>query len=313
MKKSKSYQFLGIFLLIVTSLIWGGAFIAQSDAMDHIGPLTMNGTRTLLAAIFLLPVCLISDAINGKKPSILGTNDPNQKKTILLAGLLCGIAITFASGIQQIGIKYTTVGKAGFLTTLYVVFVPLIELIFGKRIKWNGWIGVVLAMVGMFFICINEDFLIGFGDLLVILSALFFAIHILFVDKYVHVAGIRLSFLQFVVCGICCLVGAIIFEEISFKAITQALPSILYAGVLSAGVGYTLQIIAQKWVAPNIAPLIMCLESVFALMFGSMLHHERMTVVEYVGCALVFVAIVLAQIDFSSIFGKKERTNLNDN
>ena len=311
MEKSKRYQILGIILLVITSLIWGGAFIAQSDAMDHIGPLTMNGSRSLLAAIFLLPVCLISDKIHGKKPTLLGTSEPNQKKTVLLGGLFCGIAITFASGLQQIGIKYTSVGKAGFLTTIYVVFVPLIELLFGKRIKWNGWLGVALAMIGMFCICIYESFSINLGDLLIIISALFFAIHILVVDKYVATAGIRLSLLQFIVCGLVCLSCGFIFEEISWQAIVQAMPSILYAGVLSAGVGYTLQIVAQKWVAPNIAPLIMCLESVFALMFGSILHHERMSTVEYIGCALVFVAIVVAQIDFSSFLAKKETDNEN--
>ena len=303
--KSKRNQILGIILLVITSLIWGGAFVAQNDAMNHIGPLTMNGIRTLLAAIFLFPVCMVSDVIQGKKPSMLGTNDKAHKKTILLGGLLCGIVITLASGIQQIGIKYTSVGKAGFLTTLYVVFVPIIELFLGKRIKWNGWIGVALAMLGMFFICIIETFTIELGDLLIILSAFFFAVHILIVDKYVGVAGMRLSPLQFLICGVCCLAGALIFEEITWNAILQAMPAILYAGIASAGIGYTLQIIAQKWVAPNIAPLVMCLESVFALLFGSILHHESMTAIEYIGCALVFIAIVVAQIDFSSIKSSK--------
>ena len=154
-------------------------------------------------------------SIKGKKFTLLGTTEKNEYKHIILGGILCGIAITLASTIQQYGIKYTSVGKAGFLTTLYVVFVPIIELFLGKRIKWNGWIGVALAMLGMFFICIIETFTIELGDLLVIFSAFFFAVHILVVDKYVGVAGMRLSPLQFLVCGVCCLAGALIFEEIT--------------------------------------------------------------------------------------------------
>lgn len=300
MKQDKRNQILGVVLLVITALIWGLAFVAQSDAMDHIGPLTMNGTRTLLAALVLLPRCLMSDSCHGRPLNLLGVSTKEEKKHVLLAGLLCGVAITIASTVQQIGIKYTTIGKSGFLTTLYVVFVPILALFLGKRVKWNGWLGVVVAMVGMFLICVHENFTINFGDLLTIISALFFAIHILIVDKYVAtVSGVRLSFMQFVVCSITCLIGAFIFETISFSTIWSAMPSILFAGILSAGVGYTLQIIAQKWVAPNIAPLIMCLESVFALLFGSLLRGERMNGVEYIGCALVFIAIVLAQLNFT--------------
>ena len=311
MNASKRNQIIGIILLVLTSFIWGTAFVAQSDAMDHIGPMTMNGLRTLLAAVVLFPLIFVSDKIKGKKPSLLGTEDKTQKKKVLLYGLLCGIAITFASTIQQWGIKYTSVGKSGFLTTLYVVFAPLIGLLLGKKINWNGWVAVVLAMAGMFLICIEKNEPLNIGDLLVVISAIFFAIHILFVDKFIHETdGIRLSCMQFIVCGVTCLVGALIFEEIEIKAIINASFSIIYTGVFSAALGYTLQIVAQRWVAPHIAPLIMCLESVFALFAGILLRHENLHTQVYWGCVLVFVAIILAQIQFKSKKGKKQE-NLN--
>ncbi len=300
------YSVLGIVLLVITSFIWGTTFVAQSDAMDHIGPFTMNGLRTLIAVIVLFPTLLVADKLQNKRPTLLGTTDKKEKKKVLLAGLLCGVFIAFASTIQQFGIAYTSIGKSGFLTTLYVVFVPLIALIFGKRIKWNGWIAVVLALVGMFFICIEKDEPINIGDILTIISALFFAIHIMLVDHYVEkIDGIRLSCMQFVVCSVLCLICAVIFEKIDINAILNASFSIVYAGLFSAGLGYTLQIIAQKWVEPNVAPLIMCLESVFALFSGAILRNEVMKTQVYVGCVLVFIAIVLAQINFKSKKAKK--------
>ena len=311
MSVTKRNQIFGILLLLFTSFIWGMAFIAQSDAMDHIGPLTMNGLRTFLGAVVLLPVALVSDKIKGKKFTLLGTTEKNEYKHIILGGILCGIAITLASTIQQYGIKYTSVGKSGFLTTLYVVFAPLLGLFLGKKINWNGWIAVVLAILGMFFICIEKNESLNIGDLLVVISAFFFGVHILLIDKFVHYTdGIRLSCIQFAVCGVCCTVGALIFEEIDIQAVLNAAVPIFYAGVISGAVGYILQIIAQKWVAPNIAPLIMCLESVFALFAGMILKDEHLHTQVYIGCGLVFLAIILAQIEFKKpIKSKREVKN----
>jgi drug/metabolite transporter (DMT)-like permease len=269
--------------------------------MDYIGPLTMNGVRTFVAAAFLLPVSFIFDKINGKKITLLGTTDNKQKKYVLFAGLVCGLSVTIASTIQQFGIQYTTVGKAGFLTTLYVVFTPIFALFLGRNIKWNGWVAAILALIGMFFICIEKNEPLNIGDLLVIISSVFFGIQMVAVDKFVlNVDPIRLSLLQFLVCAVSCLIGAFIFEKVKLSAILDAAWPIIYAGLFSGAVGYTLQIIAQKWVAPNIAPLIMCLESVFALFSGAILKHEKMRPQVYIGCALVFIGIVLAQISFKS-------------
>ncbi|MBE5764210.1 MAG: DMT family transporter [Clostridiales bacterium] len=300
MSHEKRNSVIGIVLLFITAFIWGTSFVAQSDAMDHIGPLTMNGTRSLLAAIFLLPTVFIFDKIKGQKPTLLGVTAKEDKKYSLIAGLMCGILITLASTIQQIGIKDTTVGKAGFLTTLYVVFTPVFALFFGRKVNWNGWVAAGLAVIGMFFICIEKNEPLKLGDLLIIISSIFFGIHMVLVDRYVvRVDAIRLSLMQFLVCSFTCLVGAFIFEEVRLEAILNAAWPIVYAGVFSAGIGYTLQIVAQKWVAPNIAPLIMSLESVFALFAGAILRHEKMRELVYVGCLLVFAGIILAQINFS--------------
>lgn len=305
MSAEKRNGIIGIILLFITALIWGTSFVAQSNAMDHIGPLTMNGVRTLIAAIFLVPVAFIFDKAKGKRVTLLGTTVKSEKRYVLLAGLVCGIAITIASTIQQIGIKYTTVGKSGFLTTLYVVFTPVFALFLGRKIKWNGWVAAVLALIGMFFICIEKNEPLNIGDLLIIISSVFFGVQMVAVDKFVfRVDPIRISLLQFSVCAVACLISAFIFEEVRLSTILDAAWPIIYAGLFSAGVAYTLQIIAQKWVAPNIAPLIMCLESVFALFSGAILKHEKMRPQVYVGCLLVFISIVLAQITFR---GKKEK------
>ena len=300
MSHEKRNSIIGIVLLFITAFIWGTSFVAQSDAMDHIGPLTMNGVRSLLAAIFLLPTVFIFDKIKGQKPTLLGATSKEDKKYSLIAGLICGVLITIASTIQQIGIKDTTVGKAGFLTTLYVVFTPIFAFFVGRKVNWNGWLAAGLTLVGMFFICIEKNEPLNVADLLIIISSVFFGIHMVLIDRFVvRVDAIRLSLMQFTVCATVCLIGAFIFEEVRMATILDAAWPIIYAGVFSAGIGYTLQIVAQKWVAPNIAPLIMSLESVFALFAGAILKHEKMRGLVYVGCLLVFAGIILAQINFS--------------
>ena len=307
MSHEKRNSIIGIVLLFITAFIWGTSFVAQSDAMDHIGPLTMNGVRSLLAAIFLLPAVFIFDKIKGNYPSLLGCVNKEDKKYTLICGLICGVLITIASTIQQIGIKDTTVGKAGFLTTLYVVFTPIFAFFVGRKVKWNGWLAAGLTLIGMFFICIEKNEPLNVADLLIIISSVFFGIHMVLIDRFVvRVDAIRLSLMQFIVCSFVCLVGAFIFEEVRLDTILDAAWPIIYAGIFSAGIGYTLQIVAQKWVAPNIAPLIMSLESVFALFAGAILKHEKMRGLVYVGCLLVFAGIILAQINFSKKKAKEQ-------
>lgn len=299
----------GILLLLITSLIWGTAFVAQSSAMDHIGPLTMNGLRCAFATVFLCCIIPIFDRINGKKPSVFGTNDKGEIKTLLKGGLLMGVFVTVASTLQQIGIIYTTVGKSGFLTALYIVIVPLMGLFLKKRIKINGWIAVVLALIGMYLLCINGELTINKGDLAVIIGSIFFAIHMLVIDKYSQISDpIRLSCLQFAVCTVVCLLFAFIFENPEWQAIKSAFFNIFYAGVFSAGIGYTLQVIGQKFVPVNVAPLIMSLESVFSVLAGVVFLNETMTPIEIIGCVFIFIAIIVAQITISP----KEQKTANE-
>lgn len=294
-------------LLITATAIWGFAFVAQSEAMKHIGPFTMNGLRSLLAAIFLVPVVMVSDTLKGKKITFFGTKNPEKRKYLLLGGLFCGIFVTIASTIQQIGIQYTTVGKAGFLTTAYIVFVPVISLIIGKRINWNGWVGVAVALLGMFLLCVQNfgNFSVNKGDILMIICALFFAIHILVIDKFVSRADpVRMSCIQFFICALVCLVCAFIFEQPKLSSIFDAWFSIFFAGVLSAGVGYTLQIIAQKNIPSHVTPIFMSLESVFSLLAGVIVLKEEMSWQERIGCILIFIAILIAQTDFKELKAK---------
>ncbi len=304
-------------LLITATAIWGFAFVAQRKAMTYIGPFTMNGLRSLLAAIFLVPVVMVSDTLKGKRITFFGTNKPEGRKNLLLGGLFCGIFVTAASTVQQIGIQYTTVGKAGFLTTAYIIFVPVISLFLGKKINCKGWIGVGIALLGMFLLCVQSfgDFSVNNGDILMIISALFFAVHILVIDKFVSRADpVRLSCMQFFICAAVCLALAFIFEHPTLSSIFNAWFSIFFAGVLSAGVGYTLQIIAQKHIPAYVTPIFMSLESVFSLLAGVLILKEDMSWNERIGCILIFVAILIVRGDFKTLkanFGAKTKTDAN--
>lgn len=314
-------KIIGITAFLITSCIWGFAFVAQQSAMQYIGPLTMNGLRSLLGAIFLIPVILIFDAIKGKKPSLLGVKSKSEAKFLIKGGILCGIFMTFASTLQQIGVQYTTIGKAGFLSALYIVIVPVITFFFGKKIGWNGWFGVALAIAGLFLLCFNLSDLSGFainrGDLIIISCSLFFSVHILVIDKYSpYTDSLRLSFMQFVVCGVVCTLLAFIFEKPDWNGIKGAWFSIFFAGVVSCGVGYTLQMVGQKYVPSHITPMLMGLESVFSLVADWIFFDQVMNVQEYVGCFFIFIAIILAQTDFtkfkSKFFGEKHIEEKNE-
>lgn len=314
-KNGSNEKKLGIMAFLFTSCIWGFAFVAQKSAMDHIGPLTMNGLRSLLGAIFLVPVILIADLIKGKKPSLLGVKGKAESKFLIKGGILCGIFMTAASTLQQIGVQNTTIGKAGFLSVLYIVIVPVITLCFGKKIGWNCWSGVGIALVGMFLLCFNladlGDFSVNKGDLIVISCSIFFAIHILVIDKYSpYTDSLRLSFMQFVVCAVVCLTLAFIFENPQWDGIKAAWFSLFYAGVVSCGVGYTLQVVGQKYVPAHIAPMLMALECVFSLLADWIFFKQVMNAQEYIGCFLLFVAIILAQTDFSKF---KKSVELDEN
>ncbi len=293
-------------LLALTALIWGFGFVAQSAGLSYIGPFTMNGVRSLIAGLVLLPVIPLMDRLSGRRPSLWGAAaGPAQRRTLLRGGLACGLALAAASSLQQVGIAYTTVGKAGFLTALYILLVPLLGIFRGHRPAGRLWIAVGAALAGMYLLCAGEGFSIGLGDGLMLLSALGFAVHILVIDHFADKTdGVRMSCIQFFVCGaLCC--GVMAFtEKPTAAALAAAWAPVLYAGAVSAGAGYTLQILGQRELDPTVASLILSLESVFAALGGWLLLGQSLSGRELAGCALVFAAILLAQLP---VKGKSRR------
>ena len=285
----------GSLLLLLTALIWGLAFVAQSEGMKHVGPFTYQASRMLLGALALIITIKISDS-KKKKSGTYEKMSPESSKILVRSGIICGIALFVASSLQQCGIQYTTVGKAGFITALYILFVPVIGIFLKKRMSAKKWLCVAVAILGLFFLCVTENFTFTKGDILVLLCSVSFAVHILIIDKFApQIDGVRLSCMQFLVCGLISLAVMFIFETPRISSITSAWISILYSGVLSCGVGYTLQIIGQKDTAPALASLLMSFESVFAVIFGILLLKQVPTPREILGCALMFAAIVAAQ------------------
>ena len=305
-------------LLVLAALIWGVAFVAQSVGMEYVGPFTFNAVRFLIGGLVLIPCIFFFDRrekgeeapekretpSEGRKtlseeqktlPEDQKT--PERKKTLLIGGLCCGLCLTVASTLQQIGIMYTTVGKAGFITALYMIIVPVIGIFLGKKLALPIWVSVGLGVAGMYLLCITESFRINFGDLLVLLCSICFAGHILVIDYFSpRVDGVKMSCIQFFTCGIICAVPMFLTEHPSLTVILNAWQPILYTGVLSCGVAYTLQIVAQKGTNPVAASLLLSLESVFSVLAGWLILGQRMSAREIFGCVLVFAGIILVQI-----------------
>ena len=290
----------GNLMLMLTAFIWGTAFVAQTTGLEHIGPLTFNGVRSLLGALALLPVILF---LSKRK------KDTHSRRDLLAGGIICGLVFTAASTLQQIGMQYTEPGKAGFITALYIVIVPIIENFMGKKLKKNTLFAVILALIGMYLLCITEGFSISKGDFLIFLCAIFFSFHILVIDKYSpKVDGVKLSAFQFLVAGIICCTLSVPFETQDFNKILDASGSLLYTGIMSSGVAYTLQIIGQKYTSPVLATIIMSLESVFAALAGWVILKDVMSLREIIGALLMFIAILSAQLpeNFFRNFSKKQ-------
>lgn len=293
-------------MLALAALIWGVAFVAQSVGMDYVGPFTFNAVRNFIGALVLIPCILFFD----RRRASAGETQPQNPKALLVGGILCGIALAAGSSLQQIGIQYTTVGKAGFITALYIVIVPLLGIFLRKRIGLFVWIAVALAVGGMYLLCITETAGIAKGDLFVLAGSLAFSLHILVIDHFSPlVDGVRLSCIQFFVCGVICSVPMFALEQPTVHAILSAWAPILYAGVLSCGVAYTLQVVGQKGCDPTIASLILSLESVFSVLAGWALLHQVLSFREVAGCILVFAAIILAQISPEFLSDLCRRTN----
>ena len=285
-------------LLLLTATIWGVAFVAQSVSMDYIGGFTFNAIRNIIGAITLVPVILIfskQDPAADQNPA----DRQKARKILITGGICCGILLCLASNFQQFGIKYTTVGKAGFITACYIIIVPIIGIFLKKKCSPFIWIAVLLSLGGLYLLCISpgEGFSIGKGDTLVLICAVLFSFHILTVDHFSPlVDGVKMSCIQFLVCGILSGIPALIFENPNITNILQAWMPILYAGILSCGVAYTLQIVGQKGMNPTVASLIMSLESCISVIAGWLILGQNLSSREIFGCVLMFGAIMLAQL-----------------
>lgn len=288
----------GNLLLLLTAVIWGTAFVAQSTGMEHLQPFTYNGIRTVIGGLALIPLIVVLDRL---KPAEARPN-PVQRREIdrnsLIGGVCCGMVLCVATSFQQFGISMTTAGKAGFITALYIVIVPLMGVFIRRKIPKITWVCVAIAVLGFYLLCVKEGFSVSTGDLLVLCCAFFFSIHIMVIDHFggKQVDGVRMSCVQFLVAGGISLVLMLLFEEPSWTGIWAAGGSMLYTGVVSCGVGYTLQIVGQRDTDPTTATLLMSLESVFAVLAGWLLLHESLSLRELLGCVLVFAAVLLAQI-----------------
>lgn len=288
-------------LLVLAALIWGFAFVSQSIGADYVPPFAFCALRSILAALFLIPVLAVAKKIresHGRSAGVPKTK--KARKAYVIGGAVCGAALFAASALQQIGIAYTTTAKAGFITTLYVVFVPVVSLLFGHVPSKKIWLSVIIGVTGLYFLCAAGNGgirNIGYGDLLILACAFMFCVQILCVNHFVqYIDGIYLSFMEMVTETVIATVFALLFEHPTMEGILAALPAILYAGIMSSGVAYTLQIVGQKDLDPTVASLAMCLESVFSAIGGWLILKETLSGIEFFGCALMFSAIVISQL-----------------
>lgn len=282
-------------ILLLTATIWGVAFVSQSVGMDYVGPFTFNAIRSLIGAAVLVPVVFLMRKLSGETEG--QKTHRKDDRTWIRGGVCCGVILAAASSFQQFGIKYTTVGKAGFITAMYIILVPVLGIFFGKKVGVRIAVSVAVAVAGLYLLCMTESFRLETGDILVMVCAVIFSFHIMVIDHFSPLTdGVKMSCMQFLTCGILCGICMFLFESPKLSMILAAWKPILYAGVLSCGVGYTLQIIGQKGMNPTVASLIMSLESVISVLAGFVLLHEILSKRELFGCVLMFAAIILAQL-----------------
>ena len=286
-------QVKSMILLLLTAIIWGFAFVAQRTGGQYVGTFTYNGIRFCLGTLSLIPVILIFEREK---------RDPAKWKRTLFAALLCGVILFIASTLQQIGVNITqSAGKGGFITGLYTVLVPIIGFLFLKRkVGWNAWLGAFLAVIGLFLLSINleegETFF-GWGELVLLIGSVFWAMHIIVIDRFVEsISPLKFAMGQFFVCAVLSMLGAVLTEEFVWSNILSAGPSILYGGLMSVGVAYTLQILGQKDAEPTIAAIVLSTESMFSAIGGILILGETLPGRGYFGCVLIFAGIILSQL-----------------
>jgi len=281
-------------LLLLTAIIWGTAFVAQRVGMEHVGPFTFNGIRFALGSLVILPLIMSGKTGNGIDRSGKG---PAGRGVIIGGGFLIGSFLFAGASLQQVGIVYTTAGNAGFITGLYVVIVPIMGLLFRQRTTAGSWIGAVLAAFGLYLLSVTARFTMGYGDLLVLLGAFFWAGHVLIIGWLSpRFNSFRLAFFQYVACAVLSLSVAVLYETPSLDGIARAAIPILYGGILSVGIAYTLQVVAQKRARPTHAAILLSMESVFAAVAGWIILDEVMSLRQLTGCALMLSGMLLSQL-----------------
>lgn len=313
------------FLLLITAVIWGSGFVAQALGMEHVSPFTFTWARSLLGGCFLLAVIPLLDVwtrrdrekaragLDSKRLDRCSNREPQaispwKNPTLWLGGFCCGTVLFISESLQQFGLLYTAVGKAGFLTSLYVVIVPLAGIFIGRRTSLNVWVAVALALAGLYFLCMPQgEFSLSIGDALVLACAFSFSVHILVIDRFAPLVDcVRMSCIQFFTGSIWGLVMMLIFEPPTMAQLLAALPAIVYAGIMSNGIAYTLQIVAQNGVHPTIASIILSAESMVSVLMGWLIMDQTLTPRELGGCAFMLAAIIIAQLP-ASLFERRRR------
>lgn len=298
-------KYLSPLLLLLTALIWGFAFVAQKSA-STLPTFTILFTRSFIAVFALIIAVIFFDKVSGSGRKLFSSKKIDITGREIIAGIVCGSLLFLASALQQLGIADTDTGKTAFITALYVVIVPIYALLWGKKSSFNAWLGIGIAVIGFYLLCIKDGFTIAPSDFIVVLSAFAFAMQIMAVDLLLPGCdGVRLSLVQFATITVLSGIASLIFApNVEFSALKAAVPDILYLGIASSGVAYTLQIIGQKHTHPALASIILSLESVFGAFFSAIVLRERMSPREYIGCAVVLFAVIISQLDFSKFFKK---------
>lgn len=279
-------------LLLLAAGIWGVAFVAQRVGMDYVGPFTFNGVRFALGSLSLVPLILFYKDSSPSQEKV-----ENETRNAVIAGIWAGLVLFIAASLQQIGLLYTTAGKAAFITCLYIVLVPILGIFLKQYVSMSTWIGSVIAVVGLYLLCVRDSFFISYGEVLELVGSFFWAIHILLIDHYSRRAPVlKLAFFQFITCSVLSLVTALFIETISIHTIYEAAIPILYGGICSVGVAYTLQVIAQKNAQPSHAAIILSMETVFAAIGGWLILNEKLGFQESLGCVIMFIGMLLSQL-----------------
>lgn len=289
----KNKEVKAVLILLLTAAIWGFAFVAQRVGMQHVGAFTFNGVRFALGSVSLLPVIYF---FGRKTTENTEQVEEATLKSTVKSGVMAGSVLFIAASLQQVGLIYTTAGKAGFITSLYIVLVPILGIFLKQKTHATTWLGALTAVIGLYFLSINESLTIEFGDLLEIIGAFFWAGHIQLIDRFVkNVDAIKLSSIQFATCSVLSMIVAFIFENVSLVGLSNAIVPILYGGIMSAGVAYTLQAVGQKHAKPSHAAIALSMESVFAAIGGLLLLNEILPARGYLGCALMLLGMLIAQ------------------